>query len=94
MAGLALFAAAQGYASLVIDEYGQGERTTRHKPAPQAEQLARAVRQTAVDVRRGLDYLGTRPDINSQKIGLVGVSLGAIIGTVTAGVDPRIKATR
>ncbi len=92
MAGLARFAAGAGYASLVIDEYGQGERTPDHT-GTQAEQLARAVRQTVVDVRRGLDYLGTRPDINAQKIGLVGISLGAIIGTVTAGVDPRLKAT-
>ena len=92
MAGLALFAAANGYAALAIDEYGQGERP-KDQIGTQAEQLARGVRQTAVDVRRGLDYLGTRQDINSQKIGLVGVSLGAIIGTVTAGVEPRLKAT-
>ena len=92
MAGLARFAAGAGYASLVIDEYGQGERV-RDQTGTQAEQLARAVRQTVVDVRRGLDYLATRQDINSQKTGLVGVSLGAIIGTVTAGVEPRLKAT-
>ena len=94
MAGLALFAARAGYASLVIDEYGQGERTPA-KPATrsQAEELATTVHQSAVDVRRGLDYLGTRPDINKGRIGLVGISLGAIIGTVASGVDPRLKAT-
>ena len=94
MAGLALAAAQAGYASLAIDEYGQGERAaSTHLPKTQAEQLATGVRQTVVDVRRSLDYLATRPEINSQRIGLAGISLGAIIGTVTAGVEPRIKAT-
>ena len=93
MAGYALAAAKFGYASLVIDEYGQGERgPLKTPPGEQAEALALTVRQTAVDVRRGIDYLETRPDINAKRIGLAGVSLGAIIGTVTAGVEPRIKA--
>ena len=94
MAFLALDAAQAGYAALAIDEYGQGERAAPPKPGETQEvQLATGVRQTAVDVRRGLDYLATRKDVNSQRIGLVGISLGAIIGTVTAGVEPRIKAT-
>ena len=94
MAGLALFAAKAGYASLAIDEYGQGERTpAQPSTRSQAEELATTVHQSALDVRRGLDYLGTRPDINKRRIGLAGVSLGAIIGTVAAGVDPRLRAT-
>ena len=93
MAGYALAAAKFGYASLVIDEYGQGERgPLKTPPGQQAQALALTVRQTAVDVRRGIDYLETRPDINAKRIGLAGVSLGAIIGTVTAGVEPRVKA--
>ena len=93
MSGMALFEAKNGYASLVIDEYGQGERgPLKTTPHQQAEELATTVSQTAMDVRRGLDYLATRPDINSKRIGLAGVSLGAIIGTVTSGVEPRIKA--
>ena len=101
MAGLALGATQNGYAALAIDEYGQGERTIASakaadpakEQARQAAQLEKTVQQSAVDVRRGLDYLATRPDINKTKCGLVGISLGAIIGTVTAGVEPRLKAT-
>ncbi len=101
MAGLALGATQNGYAALAIDEYGQGERavTTAKDADPVKEQarqtaeLIKTVRQSAVDVRRGLDYLNTRPDISKTKRGLVGISLGAIIGTVTAGVEPRLKAT-
>lgn len=93
MSGMALDAARHGYASLAIDEYGQGERGPLHTPqGEQAEALALTVRQTAVDVRRGIDYLATRPDINTKRVGLAGISLGAIIGTVASGVEPRIKA--
>jgi len=101
MAGLALWATQNGYAALAIDEYGQGERTVTtakdadpvKEQARQTAQLIKTVRQSAVDVRRGLDYLNTRPDISKTKRGLVGISLGAIIGTVTAGAEPRLKAT-
>ena len=93
MAGMALAAAHAGYASLAIDEYGQGERgPLKTVPGRQAEELATTVQQSAVDVRRGLDYLATQPQIDSKKIGLAGVSLGAIIGTVASGVEPRLKA--
>ncbi len=93
MSGMALAAAKFGYASLVIDEYGQGERgPLKTAEGSQAQQLATTVAQTAVDVRRGIDYLATRPDISARRIGLAGVSLGAIIGTVASGVEPRIKA--
>jgi len=94
MAGLGLFAARAGYASLAIDLYGHGERLTamKHLATP-TENLGNTVQQTAVDVRRGIDYLESRRDIDSHKVGLVGISLGAIIGTVTAGVEERIKAT-
>ncbi|MGI4791743.1 MAG: alpha/beta hydrolase [Janthinobacterium lividum] len=94
MSGMALAAAKMGYASLVIDEYGQGDRgPLKTVPGQQAQELATTVLQTTVDVRRGLDYLATRGEIDSKRIGLVGVSLGAIIGTVVSGVDTRIKAT-
>ena len=94
MSGLALFAASVGYASLVIDLYGHGERVQSGalKVDSPPRELMIGVRQTAVDVRRGLDYLATRRDIDSRRVGLVGISLGAIIGTVSAGVDTRIKA--
>ncbi len=95
MAGFALDALGWGDATLAIDEYGQGERP-HLAPTAQGQlgldALTVGIEKTAVDVRRGLDYLDTRPDIAHGRIGLIGVSLGAIIGTVTAGVEPRLRA--
>jgi len=98
MAGFCRALASAGYASLAIDLYGQGERTppTQHGAvtADQLQQnLIQSVTQTTCDARRALDFLDTRRDINPRRLGLAGLSLGAIIGTVASGVDTRIKAT-
>jgi len=98
MAGFCRALAAQGYASCAIDLYGQGERAPQNqKGAVSADQLQQnliqSVTQTTRDVRRLLDYLQTRRDIDPHRLGLAGLSLGAIIGTVASGVDTRLKAT-
>lgn len=98
MAGFCRYLAAAGYASLAIDLYHHGERAPAARPAnPTAAQmqqeLATGIEQTTGDVRRGLDYLQTLPQINKHRLGIAGISLGAIIGTVAAGIDMRLKAT-
>ena len=50
-----------------------------------------ALRQAILDARRGLDYLQKRPDVDPNRLGIAGISLGGILSGVTAGVDPRIK---
>jgi len=44
------------------------------------------------DVGRALDYLETRPDIDSRRVGYYGLSLGAAFGPVVAAVEPRLRA--
>jgi dienelactone hydrolase len=50
-----------------------------------------AVRQTVMDVRRAGVWLSLRPEVDSQKVGIVGASLGALVGSLVAGVDPRFQ---
>jgi cephalosporin-C deacetylase-like acetyl esterase len=45
-----------------------------------------------VAVRRAIDVLHQLPEVDPKRIGLVGWSLGARVGAVAAGVDPRLKA--
>lgn len=48
--------------------------------------------QTVIDLRRGIDYLSKERDINKEKIGYIGISMGGIIGIIVSAVDKRIKA--
>lgn len=48
--------------------------------------------QTVVDLRRGVDLLVSRSDIDPKRIGFVGHSYGAHAGAVLAGVEKRVKA--
>ena len=44
------------------------------------------------DLRRGIDYLVTRPDIDASKIAFFGPSAGAQLGIVLAAVETRYRA--
>ncbi len=97
MAGFCRYLASAGYASLAIDLYHHGERAPRAQAGPVTaealqQDLVGGVQQTATDTRRGLDFLQTVPEVNPRRLGLAGFSLGAMVGTVAAGTDTRIKA--
>jgi pimeloyl-ACP methyl ester carboxylesterase len=45
--------------------------------------------QTIVDLRRGLDLLASRPEVDPSRLAYVGHSLGATVGGTLAGIDKR-----
>jgi YD repeat-containing protein len=45
-----------------------------------------------VAVRRALDLLAARPDVDPDRLGFVGYSAGARTGAILAGVEPRLAA--
>jgi dienelactone hydrolase len=48
--------------------------------------------QLVIDLRRGLDLLAARPDVDPARLGYVGHSLGATWGGALVGVDHRLRA--
>src|SRR6266446_5442908 len=54
--------------------------------------LAAQFHDYVVEVRQALDWLTRQPSIDNDRIGLIGMSLGAIVGSLTAGVDSRIRS--
>ena len=45
-----------------------------------------------VDIIRGIDYLVSRPDVDSTRIGAMGTSQGGGLVLALAALDPRVKA--
>jgi dienelactone hydrolase len=86
--------AQRGYAAVAIDAQYHGERKVEGKNMYSAdtEMTIRAFAQTVIDVRRLIDHLETRDDVDASRIGLVGGSMGALLGTLASGVDSRIDA--
>lgn len=50
------------------------------------------LKDDVTDVMEGIDWLDTQSFVDRQHIGIIGVSMGAIISSIVAGADPRIKA--
>jgi dienelactone hydrolase len=49
--------------------------------------------QQVKDFRRSLDYLETRPDIDSKKLAYLGFSLGGTLGAIIPAVEERLKVS-
>ena len=83
-----------GFAFLSFDQYMQGERKLPDKVSGLA--TARAFKErpakTINETRRLIDYLADNPDIDPQRIYLVGASYGAITGCTVMAMDKRIRA--
>jgi cephalosporin-C deacetylase-like acetyl esterase len=85
----------KGYALLAIDAQYHGDRKPKETldlfglhPYATRDMLV----QSIVDIRRGVDFLQTLPEIDPDRIGYVGFSMGGILGSVACGVDERFKA--
>jgi len=56
-----------------------------------AEEIEDYFRQTVLDNRQVLDYLVERDEVDPNRLGCLGLSLGGIRASMLAGVDERLK---
>jgi len=91
---IAPFFVQAGFAIGCFDQYTRGERRlSRGTPVwKHAVAFRRRAALTVLETRRFVDVLSTRPEIDPERIYLVGASYGAITGAVAAAMEPRIKA--
>ncbi len=54
-------------------------------------EMQEALATSTHDVRKVIDYLATRKDLDSSRIGIYGQGSGAAVAILAAAVDPRIK---
>lgn len=81
-----------GFAMACFDQYMQGERKIPRHGFEEAMAFRARPRKTVNETRRLIDYLQTHPDIDANRIYLVGASYGAITGSTVAAFDKRIRA--
>ncbi len=59
--------------------------------AKDPKMFAGAIAQAGQDLRRTMDVLASRPEVDPDRIGVTGISLGGIIAATAAGGEPRIN---
>ncbi|MFM7323242.1 MAG: alpha/beta hydrolase [Armatimonadota bacterium] len=85
----------KGYVTLAIDAAGHGERPKYGTNGPDSmslEDMRTLGAQTVVDLRRAVDLLVGNPDVDPNRIGYLGASMGGILGARFYSDDPRVKA--
>jgi dienelactone hydrolase len=53
--------------------------------------FAQCLEQALLDVRRTADVLASRPEVDPGRLGVSGISLGALIAAAACGVEPRLQ---
>jgi formylglycine-generating enzyme required for sulfatase activity/dienelactone hydrolase len=53
--------------------------------------LREVITQRTLDVRRSIDFLESRPEIDRERIAFYGLSMGADEGTIVGAVEPRMR---
>ncbi|MBN2462061.1 MAG: alpha/beta fold hydrolase [Dehalococcoidia bacterium] len=49
-------------------------------------------RASVIEVRQIIDWANTRPELDKEQIGVIGISLGGFVSSIAMGLDKRIKA--
>jgi cephalosporin-C deacetylase-like acetyl esterase len=85
--------AEKGLASFLIDAtVSRQGRPDLMDPVYAADAFRSLVRQDVVDLRRGLDYLEGRKEVDLERIAIVGQEYGALSAGALAAVDDRVDA--
>jgi len=59
---------------------------------PDIRQMRDTMRQAVLDAMRLIDWLQSQPQVEPGKIGIVGISLGAIVSALVLGVETRVQS--
>lgn len=87
--------ARRGVAALFIKMPYYGERRSRHSPRRMFSRVpgetVEAFRQAVLDVRRAGAWLASRPEVDENRLGVTGISLGGVMSALSAAAEPRFR---
>jgi len=69
----------------------QGSRSGELALQADPQKLILSMTQSILDLRRTVDWIETRPEIDKTRIGLAGTSLGGIVSALGFGIEPKFK---
>lgn len=96
-------AAREGYAAFAIDLPGKGTLRERHSRSTGPDMTVQQIFTVKPEMTdnflyhavlaqmRSVTFLRTRPEVDRERIGLVGVSWGGATGLITTSLDRRVK---
>ncbi len=88
----AMLYAKAGVVSLLVDDLGVRPAPWRRSaPGTEPEAVRNNFIQSVVDLRRGIDLLRARSDVDPNRIAYVGHSSGAHWGAILSAIDRRLK---
>ncbi|MCA9015347.1 MAG: alpha/beta hydrolase family protein [Planctomycetaceae bacterium] len=89
--------ARQGIAALTIkmpyyaQRRGVGEQSQRRMISFVPEHTAAGMTQAVLDVRRATAWLASREEVDAERMGVTGISLGGIMSALSSAAEPRFK---
>jgi cephalosporin-C deacetylase-like acetyl esterase len=87
--------ARRGVGALFIKMPYYGERRSPTSPrrmvSRDPHETVAGMTQAVLDIRRAAAWLGERPEIDADRLGVTGISLGGIMSALSAAGEPRFK---
>ncbi|WP_417378921.1 alpha/beta hydrolase family protein [Gimesia sp.] len=89
--------ARQGVAALTIkmpyyaERRGSGAQSRRRMISFVPEHTAEGMTQAVLDIRRAAAWLASRQEVDAERLGVTGISLGGIMSALSAEAEPRFK---
>src|SRR5690606_30762450 len=87
--------AQRGCGALFLKMPYYGPRRSAESPrrmvSDDARQTVEGMTQAILDIRRATAWLAARSEVDSDRLGIFGISLGAITGALAATAEPRLE---
>lgn len=66
--------------------------SSKRMVSPDPGETVEGMTQAVLDIRRATAWLASRDEVDAQRLGVFGISLGGITAALVAGVEPRIAS--